>query len=453
MDPPSQVSSSRCLLHELPTEILLLICEYLYYQPVTIWNNGRPIPDPWSDLMQLSSTSKRLRPVARRILFRDITAGYTKERPDSRPHRVNLVNLVGTNSGPPLSLSTYRTLLTSQIRSLWENPELRTSVRHLGITYMHRHWHICSENAGEGKDYVYGDSGLLSRMIKEFLGVVPACAAQLCMGCWCRYSPQPLFLLLSLAPNLTSVEIHVRKGWRPDQLVRLLPDHSIQPIVTFPSLTRLVLVAHCGGRGWLWGFWDGFVNGILASTPNVEFLQFRWKGWSLHGVETWLPVLPRLTTLHLQKTTISCGNLLCIVRAAPNLKRFLLSSPSTLCTRYWVESMLPLLPTTLESLTLYLSYERDPSEHPVFPMDAFVSCLSHFSALKVLGTNQWWRPDGNIVRNLLRACPCLEGLVIHIEDTPTEGESNSWLGGAMMDCKAPLRRLRLMFVSEHLNDP
>ncbi|KAK3302638.1 uncharacterized protein B0T15DRAFT_562582 [Chaetomium strumarium] len=239
---------------------------------------------------------------------------------------------------------------------------------------------ICESKASTssgGRDYVKGDSvrniWFISRMAREFLGITPnPNTAQPCMGDYCRRSPQPIFLLMSMATNLTSAEIHVRRAWKAGHLARKRRDGTLNLRVTFPGLTRLDLVAHGTGTSSHhrnWSFKHGFINGILASTPNLKSLRLKGFGHLVHDEGAHLPALPRLATLHVQGTIMDPTSLQRIIRTAPGLRR-------------------------LESLALYLSYETGPSQNrPIFPRDAFVSCLGRFSSLKVFGINHRWEPS------------------------------------------------------------
>ncbi|EAQ91522.1 hypothetical protein CHGG_03457 [Chaetomium globosum CBS 148.51] len=88
----------------------------------------------------------------------------------------------------------------------------------------------------------------LSAALKQHLGIdlaeasppIPSTMAQ-----WYRESAVPLFLLLPMAPNVTSVDMYMHCGWEVDHdLARRLSDGTFVPKVVFPNLASFRIWSH-----------------------------------------------------------------------------------------------------------------------------------------------------------------------------------------------------------------
>lgn len=307
-----------------------------------------------------------------------------------------------------------------QFHRLWTNPDLRPFVRHVGLDSATR----LESTSGPRPDLIRGgvdeNRTYLSVAVMNHLGMdltdvsppIPSSMAQ-----WCRESAVPLFLLLSMAPNVKSVRMYMHCGWEVDHgLVQRLPDGTFAPKVVFPNLTSL--------RLWSYSWIETSVPErckcrdaiacFLVTVPNLTSLELSGFG----ALEDRLPLPPRLTSFALIDTYyVSGSDLEAMTRQVPQLKRFYVlrenrrridPSPAFFSTHFLDILSRSNVAGTL--VTLGLCGSR---------LDIASVDMGRFQCLKVLGvkcaTNPW--PGSNLLIKLIKECNLLRSLMLDGADT------------------------------------
>lgn len=240
------------------------------------------------------------------------------------------------------------------------------------------------------------------------------------VGKWCSSSAVPVSLLLSMAPNVVSLQLTISFEWKLDGLARKLPNGAFVPKITFPSLAHLRLAA-ASEDPWKSGdyhlaWWDVTAEshdamcGLLAASPGLKSLE-------LYDMGLMAPLNPPtgLTSLVLFDTTVDIARM---AETTPQLRRLCIYFKNRSCGAYdLLDDMTDRLlgplsqlaaAQTLEVLSLWGS-KLDATHIPV---------LARFPALKLLAITceREAQDDLNnvlIIPALLRACSQLQGLVVH----------------------------------------
>ncbi|KAH6838462.1 hypothetical protein B0I37DRAFT_239372 [Chaetomium sp. MPI-CAGE-AT-0009] len=282
-------------LPDLPTELLVEICHWALEDAE---KEKKPPyhPHGW---LRLGRICKRFHAIVQPFLYSHIIAGESQS-PYERPRRVNLDNL---------------------LHRLWTNPALGLLVRHVVLDASPHHRpksQLVQGGVDRRRTYLY-------MAVKHHLGMdLPESSFPIppTMAHWCWESAVPLFLLLSMAPNVRSVDIHVHCESEVHLgLAQRLPNGTFVPMVTFPNLTSLRLWSRssvkrsmppgCRCRD--------AVAFFFAAAPNLTSLEPSGFGVLNYGLR--LP--PQLVSFVLINTHYASGSDLDdMARRVPGLKRF-----------------------------------------------------------------------------------------------------------------------------------
>jgi hypothetical protein len=93
-----------------------------------------------------------------------------------------------------------------------------------------------------------------------------------CIHKWCTEKAAPVFLLVRMAPNLTSLCIEVPCTWKMNGLGQGSPDGTFLPKFTFPNLKRPRLMSVTTGW-WTTDSCQTIIGCLLVATPNLEALE------------------------------------------------------------------------------------------------------------------------------------------------------------------------------------
>ncbi|KAH6635989.1 hypothetical protein F5144DRAFT_161846 [Chaetomium tenue] len=384
------LSQCPCSLLDLPTELLVQICHWALKDAE---KDKKPPyhPDDW---LRLGRTCKRFYAVVQPFLYRNIIAGEN-HTPYEHHRRINLGKL---------------------FHRLWANPGLRPLVHHVTLNSATRPEPSSRPRLDLIRGSVDENRTGLSAALKQHLGIdlaeasppIPSTMAQ-----WCRESAVPLFLLLSMTPNVTSVEMYMHCGWDVDHgLARKLSDGTFVPKLVFPNLASLRIWSHSWAESLMregCRCRDGIAC-LLAAAPNLASLELSGFG----VLEGGLPLPSRLASFALIDTHYASGSgLEVMARQAPQLKRFYVlrerkGGVGPPPPHLGAELLQPLSRSQVAGtlVTLGLNGSRLEAASSVD--------LGNFGALKVLGINcatgSW--PESNLLINLIKRCNHLRSLVL-----------------------------------------
>ncbi|KAK4233966.1 hypothetical protein C8A03DRAFT_38284 [Achaetomium macrosporum] len=173
--------------------------------------------------------------------------------------------------------------------------------------------------------------------------------------------------------------------------------------------------------------------------------------WDLMQLVATLP--PRLTTLHLEDGVIDLDDLWHIVSAAPQLKRLRFTYEEILdydgipYPLTELLSALSPLSDRLESLDVHWPFKYNwNSYYAGDDWDEFLDSFGCFSALKVLGVDNWVlsRLGEDILLDLVKALPRHQGLAVDVEKPIGDDLTNFAVAASKHEIPDSFRRLTLV---------